>query len=207
MLKTIIFDIDGVITNLSFFHYLAWKSVFSFYNVEITNHEWESIVGLPRMTIANRIIKKHHLSLTPDEIQQITEQKNALFIHLIKHGLSANDVTNGVRQLIDDAISRGLQLVAISSSANAILEIECLGLRNKFIYVSSYDKPAIKNLSKQEKLIISPLTLALKTLGIKPDECIGLEDHVDGIMEFKREGIFAVAIAHYHEDIKQYGDY
>jgi beta-phosphoglucomutase len=159
------------------------------------------------MGIVQQIIKKHRLNLSIGEVEQIMVEKNKLFVHLIKHNLTPNDVINGIRQLINDAISRGLQLVAISSSANAVLEMKCLGLYNKFSYVSSYDKPFLNSLSPQEKQTTSPLLLALKTLGIKANECIGLEDRIDGIIEFKNVGIFSVAITHYHEDIKKVCDY
>jgi beta-phosphoglucomutase len=162
---------------------------------------------LPRTIIANKILQKHNRHLLTNEIKVITEEKNKLFLHLIEHSLTPKNITNGISQLIDDAISRGLQLVAISSSANAVYEMKCLGLYDKFLYVSSYDKIKSKNLSKEEKQAISPLLYALKTLGIKPDECIGLEDSIDGIIEYKRLGIFAIAIANYHEDIKREGDY
>lgn len=207
MLKTIIFDIDGVITNLSFFHFLSWKSIFAFYDINLTNEEWTTIAGLPRMTIAKRVLKNHGLNLPLDEIQHIGDEKNKLFVHLIEHGLNPKNVINGVSKLIDDAISRGLQLVAISSSANAVLEMKQLGLYDKFIYVSSYDKISSKSLSMQEKQTVSPLMFALKTLGIKPDECIGLEDSIQGIIEYKRLGIYAVAIANFQEDIKEEGDF
>jgi beta-phosphoglucomutase-like phosphatase (HAD superfamily) len=159
------------------------------------------------MVIINKILANHHVKLTSHQIEQIAEQKNELFLHLIEHGLTPKDVNNGIRQLIDSAIKRGLQLVAISSSSNAVFEMKCLGLYDKFLYVSSYDKPSLGSLSKQEKNQISPLTYAFKSLGIKGEDCIGLEDNIDGIIEFKKFKVFAVAIANFREDIKQEGDY
>jgi beta-phosphoglucomutase len=159
------------------------------------------------VTIANKILKNHHLHLSEQEINHLTDEKNKLFVHLIKHGLTPNDVINGVDQLINDAISRGLQLVAISSSSNAELEMKQLGLYDKFTYVSSYNEAPFINSLRKEKETVSPLTFVLKKLVIRPEECIGLEDHIDGIIEYKQAGIFAVAIAHYHEDIKKEADH
>jgi beta-phosphoglucomutase-like phosphatase (HAD superfamily) len=47
----------------------------------------------------------------------------------------------------------------------------------------------------------------LKKLAIKPEECIGLEDDVKGIKEYKKNGVYAVAIANYRDQIKQEADY
>ncbi|MDR1012942.1 MAG: hypothetical protein LBL38_01580 [Lactobacillales bacterium] len=153
------------------------------------------------------ISKKHNVSFDNKTLSKISNDKNDLFVHLIKHNLTPKNIINGVRQLIDDAITRGLQLVAVSSSTNAVLEMKCLGLFDKFIYVSDYHSKKLASLSATEKKVISPLSFSLKTLGIEPLECIGLEDHVDGILEYKSAGIFSVAIANYQEDIKKEADF
>ncbi|MDR1234517.1 MAG: HAD hydrolase-like protein [Mycoplasmataceae bacterium] len=207
MLKTIIFDIDGVITDLSFFHFLAWKSVLSFYNVNLQKEEWANYNGRQRLTILKMILKNHNITFDEKTLTKISNQKNDLFVHLIKHNLTPKNIINGVRQLIDDAITRGLKLVAVSSSANAVLEMKCLGLFDKFTYVSDYQSKRLSSLSQTEKKVVSPLLFSLKTLGIESSECIGLEDHVDGVLEYKSAGIFSVAIANYQEDIKKEADF
>jgi beta-phosphoglucomutase len=142
--------------------------------------------------------------MSDDKILSIANKKNDLFVHLIKYGLTPKDVMNGIKQLIDDAITRGLQLIAISSSANAVLEMKCLGLFDKFTYVSSYSTKRTSNFDKGQQ---SPLLQSLKKLNINPSECIGLEDDVEGIIEYKSANVFAVAIANYHESIKTEADY
>ncbi|MDR1991516.1 MAG: HAD-IA family hydrolase [Mycoplasmataceae bacterium] len=201
MLKTIIFDIDGVITNLSFFHFITWKSIFSFHHINLTNEEWTPLVGLPRLTIAHQIAKNHHLHLSDSEIQHLATNKNELFVHLIKHTLEPNNVLNGIHQLIDEAIKKGLKLIVISTSANAVLEIQRLGLYDKFYYISNgVMKPSVDSET-------DALGSLLKKLAIKPEECIGLEDDVKGIKEYKKNGVYAVAIANYRDQIKQEADY
>jgi beta-phosphoglucomutase len=153
------------------------------------------------------ILKNHNITFDEKTLTKISNQKNDLFVHLIKHNLTPKNIINGVRQLIDDAITRGLKLVAVSSSANAVLEMKCLGLFDKFTYVSDYQSKRLSSLSQTEKKVVSPLLFSLKTLGIESSECIGLEDHVDGVLEYKSAGIFSVAIANYQEDIKKEADF
>jgi beta-phosphoglucomutase-like phosphatase (HAD superfamily) len=130
-----------------------------------------------------------------------------LFIHLIKHGLTKNDIINGVKQLIDHAKERDLKLIAVSTSANAKLEMKCMELNNKFDYISDYSVHQLSSLSAKEKTNVSNVLFALHYLGLRTDECIGLEDHIDGIREYNHVGIYSVAIANYDDTIKLEANY
>jgi HAD superfamily hydrolase (TIGR01509 family) len=137
----------------------------------------------------------------------IVAEKNELFVRLIKNGLTKANIINGIGKLIEQAEQRGLKLIAVSTSANAKLEMKCLELNNKFDYISDYSVSKLASLSKKEKEIISNSLFALRTMGLRTDECIGLEDHIDGIREYNRLGIYSVAIANYNDEIKLEANY
>lgn len=63
MLKAILFNLDGVITNLSTYNYLSWKSVFSHYDVNLDEDLWNEIKDHSRTTIAKLVLEKITLNM------------------------------------------------------------------------------------------------------------------------------------------------
>jgi len=96
----------------------------------------------------------------------------------------------GVRELIEEARSRGLLLAIASSSERdwVIEHLRRLGLLLHFDAIVCSDdvertKPAPDLYEK-----------ALEALGVRPDEAIAFEDSIHGVAAAKAAGIFTVAV-------------
>ena len=65
MKKGIILDLDGVICDTAYFHYLAWKELAEEYNYELTHSDNEALKGVSREDSLRYILKKANVSLRP----------------------------------------------------------------------------------------------------------------------------------------------
>ncbi|GHU30767.1 beta-phosphoglucomutase [Bacilli bacterium] len=209
MLKAIILSIDGIITDLSHFHFLAWKSIYSLQGIEFNAKDWQHLKGLSRSDVVKSFNQKSKTNLTLDQMNKIFDDKNLLFIKLIKEGLKPSHLINGAKQLIDEAKNKGLKVIIISQSSNALLEIKSLGLAKKVDYVTNLHAKGLQALSDDEKEHFSTIQYAFKELGLVGHECIGFGNRIGTINQYKAYGVYTVGIANYENEreIKKIADY
>ncbi|GHU47195.1 hypothetical protein FACS1894218_1120 [Bacilli bacterium] len=150
---------------------------------------------------------KTHLTL--QQMNNIFDEKNILFVKLIKKGLTPNCLINGTKQLINEAKSKGLKVIIVSQSANAMLEMKRLGIDKKVDYITDFHSKALKSLSDDEKEHFSTMNYTFKKLGLTGPECIVFANRVSAIKRYRAYGVYTVGIANYeHEDeIKYITDY
>jgi beta-phosphoglucomutase-like phosphatase (HAD superfamily) len=209
MLKAIILSIDGIIADLSHFHFLTWKSVYSHYGINFTAKDWQSLKGLSRSDVVKTFNNKAKTNLSLDQMNNIFDEKNALFVKLITEGLSPEHLINGTKQLIQEAQTKGLKVIVVSQSSNALLEIKSLGLAKKVDYVTDLHIKGLQSLSDDEKEHFSTMYYAFKELGIIGHECIGFGNRLSTIKQYKAYDVYTVAVANYNQqhEIKRIADF
>src|SRR5450755_2397899 len=96
--KAILFDLDGVLTDTSEYHYLAWKHLADDEGIPFTSQENdEHLRGVSRRQSLMYIIRDRHYS--EDQIQEMMERKNNYYLELIKT-MSPKDLIAGGRELL-----------------------------------------------------------------------------------------------------------
>src|SRR5438874_11279731 len=82
--KAIIFDLDGVLTDTSEYHYQAWKHLADDEGIPFTQEENDAhLRGAGRRHSLMYIIRGKHY--TEDQIQEMMERKNNYYHELIKN--------------------------------------------------------------------------------------------------------------------------
>ena len=92
-LRAIIFDLDGVITNTSRFHYQAWKKLASEIGINLTYKFNERLKGVERMESLDLILSLSSRNFLDEEKTDLAERKNKYYLEFVNklRGTNANE--------------------------------------------------------------------------------------------------------------------
>jgi len=171
--KAIIFDLDGVICSTDEYHYLAWKSVADQLDIPFDQKKNDRLRGVSRMESLEIILEDYTGELSPAEKLELAEQKNERYKQYLS-GLSASDLSPAVSETLQTLRNRGFKLAIGSSSKNTPFILRQLGLGEFFDAVS--DGNNISRSKPDPEVFLK----AAEMLGVKPEDCLVVEDAVSG---------------------------
>ena len=184
-IKGIIFDLDGVICSTDEYHYLAWKAMADNYGIYFDRVINNRLRGVSRMTSLDIILENYHgRDLTDHQKLEMAAFKNDLYRSFLKQ-MSPYDLKDEVKNSLDALKEMGIRIAIGSSSKNAPLILERIGLDGYFDAVC--DGNDISNAKPDPEVFLK----AAERLGLKPYECLVVEDAVSGA-EAGHNGGFAV---------------
>ena len=184
MIKTVIFDMDGVIVDTEPVHRYAYFQHFDELEISVTDDLFATFTGNSTRNVFQKL--KHAFGLDHD-VEDLIQRKRNIFndafdtkkdLHLIE----------GVEDLIKDLYQNGIQLIVASSASKVTIErvFNRFKLHQYFSdIVSGEDFPK----SKPHPAIFE--YAASLAIGNK-DECIVIEDSTNGIEASVAAGIFCV---------------
>lgn len=187
MVKGLLFDLDGVITDTAKLHYLAWKKMANTINIEIDENFNETLKGIDRRGSIDKILALKNEQISEAEIERLMHYKNDYYVNLLEE-ITDKDILPGIVNLLEEAKKNDVKVAIASASKNAPLIIEKLGIIDLIDYIAS---PEEATFSKPHPAIFE---LAAKGINLSPSECIGLEDSEAGLKSIKDAGAFAIGI-------------
>ncbi len=189
MLKGLIFDLDGVLTDSARFHLGAWNNLAKELGISLTDAQLDSLRGISRMDSLNLILKYggQENKYSEEQKEKFAAEKNAKFLEQVKT-MTPKDILPGIPQLLKDAKAQNLKMVIASASKNAPTILKRLGIMDQFDGIVD---PATLHRGKPDPEIYEK---AQAILGYKADEVISFEDAAAGVESIKAAGQFAVGI-------------
>lgn len=163
---------DGVLTDTVELHYQSFKKLALEEKVPFNREINEQLRGLSREDSLALLFKNR--VLTKPELQRLMEKKNKYFLELAA-SLTFNDLTPGVKELLDLLKKKNFKIALASSSKNTKTIIKSLGIESYFNSIS--DGYSVKQAKPAPDLFLH----AAGSLGIDPDACIVVEDAPAGI--------------------------
>jgi beta-phosphoglucomutase len=205
MLKAVIFDFDGVITDSEILHLRGFNKVLAQYNVEIKKKDYYTkYLGYTDFDCFKIFIQEGLLKIDKKKIAELVEQKDHIFKELAK---TDGRTIEGVREFLE-LLEKNHIPMAICSGA-LLTEIELIldeaKLRPFFQTIVSAEhvkkgKPhpegflrALKRLNrfKAEK--------ADSKAPIAAKQCVVIEDSIWGLQAAKAAGMHSVAVTNSYE--------
>lgn len=183
--KGVIFDLDGVICFTDEYHYLAWKAMADSIGVEFDRTINNRLRGVSRMASLEIILERSAIAYSAEEKLALATKKNDLYKEYLKQ-MSPSDLSTEVKATLDALRDAGLKLAIGSSSKNTPFILGQLGLEGFFDAVS--DGNNITNSKPDPEVFLK----AAQFLGLKPEDCLVVEDAVSGA-EAGHRGGFRVA--------------
>ena len=187
VIRGVIFDLDGVLVSTDESHYQSWKRVADDEGIPFDRSINERLRGVSRMQSLEIVLERASRSYTPDEKQTLADRKNALFRELIDR-LTPDDALPGVTALLAALRRRDVRLAVASSSRNASMILDRIGL------TGSFDAIVGGNDIRRSKPDPEAFLLAAERLGLPPSDCLVVEDAVAGIEAARRAGMAVVGI-------------
>jgi beta-phosphoglucomutase len=175
-----IFDLDGVLTDTAEYHYRGWKRLAEEYRIPFTREENEDLRGIPRRESLLLILKDRLFS--EEQMLEMMERKNRYYLEFIRE-ITPRDLLPGARELLQEIRAGGLKSAVGSASKNAPEVVERLGIGDLL------DAVAHGGSVERQKPAPDLFLHAAAQLGLRPAECVVVEDAAAGI-EAARAGGF-----------------
>ncbi len=122
-----IFDLDGVLTDTSELHYLAWQRLADEEGIPFSRKENEALRGIPRRDSLLLLLKGR--SLPEEKLEELMQRKNRYYLDLVDQ-LGPGDLLPGARELLEELNQKGIRIAIGSASKNARLVLDHLGIGN-----------------------------------------------------------------------------
>jgi len=172
--KGIIFDLDGVICFTDKYHYQAWKEMADGIGVYFDETINNRLRGVSRMASLDIILERSDKVYSLEEKEALAAQKNETYKALLNR-MTPDDLSEEVKSTMDELKKRGYRLAIGSSSKNAKLILDRLGLPTYFDAVS--DGTNITHSKPHPEVFLK----AAEFLGFAPADCLVVEDALAGI--------------------------
>ncbi len=184
--QAIIFDLDGVLTDTSEYHYQAWKHLADDEGISFTHEENDAhLRGVGRRESLTYLLKGRAVSATQQT--EMMERKNRYYNDLIKQ-MTPNEIIDGGIQLLQEIRAAGIKTAIASASKNCMIVLELLDLVRYFDGIADgysvvHGKPAP-----------DVFVYAAGTVRVPVSACLGVEDADAGIEAIKAAGMIALGI-------------
>lgn len=183
--RAAIFDLDGVITDTAEYHYLAWQQLADEQGWAFDRAANEQLRGVSRMDSLELLLDGREAS-EQDKLAWAT-RKNDAYVALLAQ-VTPDDLLPGALEVLLGCKQRGLAVAIGSSSKNAPLVLERLGVTDLFDAVT--DGSSVERAKPAPDLFLH----AAASLGADPADCVVFEDAASGVDAALAAGMRAVGI-------------
>lgn len=184
-IRGVIFDLDGVLTDTSEFHYLGWKRLADEEGIPFDRQANESLRGVDRRESLMRLLAGRQVS--EDQIQEMMVRKNRYYQEFIQ-SVTPDNLMPGALALLKELRADGIKIAIGSASKNARPVIERLGIANLVDAFS--DGYSVERHKPAPDLFLH----AAAQLGLPPAQCLVIEDATSGVEAALAAGMWAVGL-------------
>jgi beta-phosphoglucomutase family hydrolase len=188
LIRAVIFDLDGVIVESEDAHIEAERQTFQEHNVKISAEELHTYTGTMAKVMFTELIAKYKLNTT---FEEINSQKEEILLKLLDQDA---EPTKGVLNLIQELKRRGIKL-AVGSSSNRKLVNYIL---NKLNLTHTFDCVITAEDIEHSKPDPEIFLKAATELGVKPNQCLVIEDSKLGVEAAKSAGMKSIGYRNPH---------
>jgi HAD superfamily hydrolase (TIGR01509 family) len=181
LIKGIIFDMDGVIIDSEPIHYKLFKKYTTELGINVTDEEYDTFIGSTNLVIYKTLKQRYDINRELEDIIREYDKKCDEYYD------DAEDEKpiEGIDTLIKELHINDLKLaVASSSSIKAINSVTKLFKLDKYFH-----KLVSGNMLENPKPAPDIFLIAAQELGLKPSECLVIEDSRNGVMAAKAAGM------------------
>ncbi len=185
MIRAFIFDLDGVLTDTSEFHYRAWQRLANEEGLPFNRRDNEALRGIGRRESLEVLLKGKYID--EGTAQAWMDRKNRYYVEQVEQMTNA-DLLPGALDLLKQLRRDGIKVCVASASKNAPLVIDRLNLR-PYIDVL-VDGSKVSHSKPAPDLFL----YAADRLGVDSEECVVVEDAAAGIEAALAAGMRSLGI-------------
>ena len=185
--KAFIFDLDGVIVDTAKYHYLAWKELANKLGFDFTMEQNERLKGVSRVRSLEILLDIGKVHLEEDQKSKYLKEKNEQYLQYIAK-MDHTEILHGIDDLLHYLKLNKIPFSLGSASKNARLILEILDL------IGLFDAIVDGNDVSTAKPDPEVFLLAAEKLGMRPEECIVIEDAQAGIEAANKADMISIGI-------------
>ncbi|MCK8060472.1 MULTISPECIES: beta-phosphoglucomutase [unclassified Fusibacter] len=187
-IKAVIFDMDGVLTETSEYHFLAWRKLAGEIGIELNREFNEELKGISRYESMMKILKLGDKvnEYSDREIEKLTTRKNEDYKVLIQ-SITPDDLLAGIHGLLVVLKQKEIKIAVASASFSAPILIEKLGIGRFVDYL--VDPGSVRGKPYPDIFL-----KAARELHVDPESCVGIEDAKAGVDAINAAHMFSVGI-------------
>jgi beta-phosphoglucomutase len=194
MLRVVIFDFDGVISDTERTHLQAFNQILAKYDIEISETDYyKKYLGLNDYEGFKEMSKAHNLQFGDEEIESLVTQKGKIFEELVK---TNNNIIEGTAEFLCMLKQNGIIMAICSGAVRSDIDAILSGTNLSDFFEAIITADDVK----QSKPDPAGFNLALKRLNerqekkIQPAECIVVEDSPWGLEAAQKAGMHTLAV-------------
>jgi beta-phosphoglucomutase len=184
-IRGVIFDLDGVLTDTSEYHYLAWKRLADEEGIPFDRKANEALRGVSRRESLLRLLGDH--PATKEQIQEMMDRKNRYYQEFLEK-VTDKDLLPGAQTLLQELRAAGIKIAIGSASKNGRTVIRKLGIGDQIDAIS--DGYSVRRQKPAPDLFVH----AAAQLGLQPAQCVVFEDAASGVEAALAGAAWAVGI-------------
>ncbi len=199
MLKAVIFDFDGVITDSEVLHFRAFNTILAPYGVELTTKDYyKTYLGFTDVDCFKVLIHQGRLKVNEGQIPKLVQQKLAVFEDLAKN---EGRIIEGVRGLISMLDQNKIEMAICSGALMPEIEmiLEDAKLRQYFAVVVSAEETEKSKPDPQGFLLTLKKLNANRCEPIVSEQCVVIEDSHWGLEAAKAAGMHTVGVTNSYD--------
>lgn len=190
-IKAVLFDMDGVLIDAKDWHYEALNQALSLFGMEISRYDHLiTYDGLPTKKKLEMLTLERGLPGALHEF--INDMKQEFTFQL---GYAKCKPTFNHQYALSNLKAQGYKIASCSNSIRKTMDVllERAGIADYFdFYISNQD---VKEAKPSPEMYIT----AMKRFGLKPEECLILEDNENGIKAARASGAHLLVIANVND--------
>ncbi len=191
MIKALLIDLDGTLADSLPLLYSVYCEFLAGYHLQGTPEEFQSLNGLTLLEVMKTLVKKHALPDAPEKLA------GDYLKRLDQAYLSELEIFPVARSCLVLARAKGLKIALVTSAKN---ELAVAFLKRHNLEFDAIITPGEHDMGKPSPDLYLK---ALKTLGLKPDEAIALEDSEHGLTAARTAKILTVPFQNNWDDFFQ----
>ncbi len=184
MIKAILFDLDGVFVDTLHYHYLAWKKMLEELGGTVSEHTILLHEGRNSREILPLLLGDAGIDLPEEKHQAFIDTKREYYRSIVNVRHFPNALT-----VMEQLKARGFKTALVTACALRNMETSMNEeQRAKFDFVITGDEVP------RAKPFPDPYLMAMRGLGMTPEECVVVENAPLGIDSAKAAGMHCIAI-------------
>ena len=184
-IRGFIFDLDGVLTDTAEYHYRGWKRLADDEGIPFDREENEALRGISRRESLLMLLKGRVYS--EEQIKEMMDRKNRYYVESIR-AITPRDLLPGVKGLLEEVRAAGMKTAIGSVSKNTGEVVKRLGIRSLLDAIA--DGYSVERQKPAPDLFLH----AAKQLGLKPAECVVVEDAAAGVEAALNGGFHSIGL-------------
>ncbi|HSQ47554.1 MAG TPA: beta-phosphoglucomutase [Lutibacter sp.] len=182
-----IFDLDGVIVDTAKYHYLAWRNLANALGFDFTEAQNELLKGVSRIQSLEILLSIGKVELPGAEKEKLLLQKNKEYLEYVNK-MTSEEILPGVNDLLNFLEINDIKYALGSASKNAPLILEKVGLLNRFTAI--VDGNDVSKAKPDPEVFL----IGAKKLGMKPENCVVVEDAIAGVQAANAAKMISIGI-------------